>query len=366
MSSFNTVIGVDFFGAGNLGDDLMLAGFLTGSKYLGLAGKLGHLEAICSYDRNSQAIRFPEIKWIDGNDDEVCKAAIKRADAILGIGGTPFQMTVGDWLLKIIEEIIALKRNDCPFAFVNVGAENEAECEKASFQEVLKNVVSISVRDADSMALLARWRGSNPKPELIPGPDLAHISLRDICAEHPPISLRPQELGLVVGHDTLGPDDVETILSWLIQSRRTAAWITCEVRNMAGGEYQLYLKNRHRFDNIIFRYIKPRIRLHRPRYQTCSLAELVQPFSLCQTVLSTRYHGILSAAWSGCRVGGIARSSKVKWLCKQLRIPMIEPPFTREAMSGLLDDAVVVAKSDLEHLRDQALEGIRGSLKPFC
>src|ERR1700733_6488986 len=99
MTSPEFLIGLDFFGAGNLGDDLMLAGFLKGIKDLGLSSKMRRLRALCSLDRVSQRIRFPEIDWVDGKAKGAREDAFKSADAVLGIGGTPFQISIGRWFL---------------------------------------------------------------------------------------------------------------------------------------------------------------------------------------------------------------------------------------------------------------------------
>ena len=352
------LIGLDFLGAGNLGDDVMVSGFLEGIKYLGLGKKLRWLRAICSGDRISQALRFPQIEWIDGRNLIERKAAIQSAAVVLGLGGTPFQMSVGDWLLKNLEEIISSKKECVPFILVNAGSESEAGCEKIRIRQVMAGIKSISARDTDTLSILSEWRTNNTRPQLIQGADLANISLPRMCEDHQPLGNRPYELGMILGCDTLGSADVEAVIKWIACDQRPVAWITCEVRNMAGCEYRIYRRNKHRFGGLLSWLWKPHVHLHRPKYHTCDLNALVAPFGLCKTVLSSRYHGLLSAAWSGCRVGGIARTSKIKWLCKQLNIPMIEPPITREALLTLERNSDIVKRSALNDLREAAIGGI--------
>ena len=67
MSETEFLIGLDFLGAGNLGDDLMVSGFLEGIAQLGLRDKMRCLRALCSYDRSSQRHRFPQIDWRTDN-----------------------------------------------------------------------------------------------------------------------------------------------------------------------------------------------------------------------------------------------------------------------------------------------------------
>lgn len=359
MTTPEYLIGLDFFGAGNIGDDLMLAGFLKGIKDLGLSSKMRRLRALCSLDRVSQSIRFPEIDWVDGKAKGARESAFNSADTVLGIGGTPFQISIGPWLLKNIEEVIIRKKEQAPFIFVNVGGESEANRAKPQFESVLQKITSISARDNDTFGLLDEWRNGRQNPQLLAGADLANISLPGLSENHPPLASRPNELGVILGCDTLSKPDVRTVIDWIVEEKRPVSWITCEVRNMARCEYRVYLKNWFRLGGSFVRR-PPRIRLYRPRYHTCGLADLVEPFSFCKRILSSRYHGILSAAWSGCRVAGIARSSKITWLCQQLEIPMVQPPITREALSEAERNAEVVKRSTLERFRELAIQGIDG------
>jgi len=359
MTSPAFLIGLDFFGAGNIGDDLMLAGFLKGIKELGLGRSMCNLGALCSLDRVSQKTRFPEMYWVNGGVETARAAAFKSADVMLAIGGTPFQISIGPWLLDNIEEAIEKKRKDVPFVFVNAGSESEANRAKPRFESVMGNIASISARDGDTFMLLEGWKKGRAMPMLMTGADLANISLPELTKDYPPLKDRPNDLGLILGSDTLSKPDVRTVIDWLVEERRPVAWITCEVRNMPGCEYRTYLKNWFRLGGSLISK-PPLIRLYRPRYHSCTLGDLVAPFALCKTILSSRYHGILSAAWSGCRVAGIARSSKVKWLCQQLAVPVVEPPITREALCEAEKNAQSVKTSTLKRFRELAIQGING------
>jgi len=360
MAEKSFLICVDFLGAGNLGDDLMVSGFLEGLKALGLNTEKHRVRAICSHDRESQMRRFPGIEWIDGRDAGLYKAAIEGADALLGIGGTIFQMAIGDWLLRDVERAIAARKAGTPFMLVNTGGESEAGSARERCRGIMAQMKRISTRDKFTYELLEGWRNGDKAPELIEGADLANITLPNLCATHRPLAERPREIALILGADTLKPSDVRAAVDWVASKDRCTAWIACEVRNMKGCEYRIYLENWFRFGNIFTRWWKPRIHLMRPKYHSCSMEELVEPFSECRTVLSSRYHGILSAAWSGCRVAGIARSSKVKWLCAQLDIPVLHPPVTPEGLDGLEPQARPANLARLESLRDLAVQGMKG------
>ena len=59
------VIGPNFFGAGNFGDDLMLAGFLEQMP----SGTSIGITAFTPHDIESQRRRFPAVAWFPDEDD---------------------------------------------------------------------------------------------------------------------------------------------------------------------------------------------------------------------------------------------------------------------------------------------------------
>ena len=83
----------DFYGAGNVGDDLMLAGFLRALK--------PDLDLCCAlqWDCASQRRRFPRIDW-----EQLPPGAVSRipdgVSLVLGLGDTPVQIQSGRWMLE--------------------------------------------------------------------------------------------------------------------------------------------------------------------------------------------------------------------------------------------------------------------------
>lgn len=113
-------VGHDFFGAGNFGDDIALAGFLT------VAAEHPNVQiTICTpYDVESQRALFPRVRWLPGGGAER-ESALRGADVWLGLGGTPFQLDSGPWLLDHNDD----ERRRCaalgkPMYLLGIGCEN--------------------------------------------------------------------------------------------------------------------------------------------------------------------------------------------------------------------------------------------------
>ena len=91
-----------------------------------------------------------------------------------------------------------------------------------------------------------------------------------------------------------------------------------------------------------------------PNYLSPHIEDLVSHLAYIETVLATRYHLLLAAAWYGCRVCGIARSSKIAALCADLDIPMLDGPLTERA----LQQGIAAARRvDRERLMDLTARG---------
>src|SRR4051812_39380881 len=106
-------IGHHFFGSGNIGDDLMLAGFLEGVPP-------GVRMTCASQTAAKQRARFPQVEWLP-YDSASRAAAIEACDAWVGVGDTPFQVVVGTWFLDHLAEEVALcRRYGKPMFFIGV------------------------------------------------------------------------------------------------------------------------------------------------------------------------------------------------------------------------------------------------------
>src|SRR5262249_30953143 len=117
------LLGFDFYGAGNVGDDLMLQGFLA-SIPPEQADSL-HFACITPHQVASQRQRFKQIEWFASpqvNREEM----LSQCDYWLGVGDTPFQITCGSWFLdKILNDLRLTQRHGLPMHMIGIGAEEE-------------------------------------------------------------------------------------------------------------------------------------------------------------------------------------------------------------------------------------------------
>jgi polysaccharide pyruvyl transferase WcaK-like protein len=348
----NVLIIFDFWGAGNMGDDLMVDGFLRGLQQLQPAG-LKTVTCLCGYDIASQQRRFPQINWIETKDDAAFQLALDQAKTIIGFGGTPFQLTSGDWLLRHIIRIFSQIKREKNVIFINVGAETEIFPRADEFAAILRRINHCSARDAFSHRILTDL-GVKGASEIHIGGDLANISLPHLVKLVSPE--KKYSLGIVLGFDTLSNEDLDMTKRFLKgrQSKTRTAFITGDSRDGIGFEYHLYKSwTRHWFS-----ILKRKLSLERPDYTVCSMEDLVRPFAQCETIISSRYHGLLTAAWFGCKVAAIGRSSKVVALAAALGVPVVVPPIKPGDLNRLEKTAVWVAPERLEELRKAALAGI--------
>ena len=340
----------NFWGAGNMGDDLMLAGFLQALDHFGVSYK-GRFSSLCSHNVASQTTRFPKINWIDSSTSPNWRLALARTELVVGLGDTPFQLTSGDWSLKHLEEVCKCIPAGAETVFINIGAEQECLSRAADFAAVLHNVGRCSTRDSFSHSVL-RKVSRNSNTQLSVGGDLANISLENISRQ---LSSNGKfKLAVIVGYDTLSTADLSAIKDAIIATSGPVSFITGDCRDGPGFEFELFKS----WTKPFFSPLRRKLQLRRPDYGLCTLLELVQPVAECEVVLSSRLHGLLTAAWLGCRVAALGRSSKVVALAKECNIPCIEPPLDSGRIRDLIKNASVVDRARLKQCREESLDGI--------
>jgi hypothetical protein len=347
------LMGFDYCGAGNIGDDLMIGGFLRALERLGLADRM-ELFSFCYGDPASQRRRFPQVNWIDRREREnwINNPVLRGVDCWAGVADTPMQATGGMWLIdRMFADLPHLPR----FAqklLISVGAETEALPLRARLGRIVEMFERISTRDEMSLGVF-HGLGANPS-RCRAGADLAHLTLQEIAGKAPAPPAREFDLGIIVAGDTLSAPDVDVIGDFILQAPARVAFIANETRLQKNFERGIHARLVERHG----RRMLDAAELIVPDYEQDSVAHLAAPVSRCRVVLSSRYHGALAAAWMGCDLGIIARSSKVLAAATDLQVPFISPPLSLAGLQGLLAQAIPVRPRVLADLAEKAVEGV--------
>lgn len=344
------LLGFDFYGSGNTGDDLMLEGFLDNRG----AADAPDLECvICNEVRAATlAKRFPTVRWTSTPGPPY--------ERWIGVGDTPIQYTSGPWILNRLKQSLS-RNNFAVAAMVGIGVEREAIPMAKDFGPLLRRLKCIGTRDEESADLLISHFGCS-REQVVVGEDLAHIAPSiQAFRGGKPFSNRKYALGLTInGGDGLPGSSVAEFRRWL--SRRdleSSVIVAAEVRPIRYGEVDLY----RRWTQKSLCWWKPRITtagLLVPDYwRATTVGPLIEHFCDIQYVLSSRYHGILTAAWLGCRVAAIARGSKVKALARDLDIPILGPHFRARDLDRVCADAHQVPPRKLDAFADRAIAAVK-------
>lgn len=340
-------IGHHFFGSGNIGDDLMLAGFLASLEAAGATDV--ELTCCSAFDIESQRRRFPQVTWLPYSP-EARAAAVEACDAWVGVGDTPFQIVVGPWFLDhLAAERDLCRKHGKSMYFVGIGV-NEAEAlDDPRAQDVLAGAAHVWARDARSAGLVA---GACDPVKLSIGADLAHVALRDHARRCPP-RIEAGVTGYVLNFEDPRQLDRDALAALLSNpGPDSPRWLVQETRPLPGSELDL------------FKALPPACRdsvlLCAPAYRDArTIDELLRPWSAPQYVLSSRYHGALAAAWLGCRVVAVERSVKLKGLASQAGLVSLPALHDAAAVRQALEAARPVPRALLERLADRAAASCR-------
>ena len=329
-------VGHDFFGAGNFGDDLALAGFLT------VAAQHPDVQiTICTpYDVEGQRALFPQIRWLSGDAAER-ERALRSADLWLGLGGTPFQLDSGPWLLDHNED----ERRRCaafgkPMYLLGIGCENPDAAADPRARKLLESVERVWTRDERSAAALHPFIASH---RLSAGADMAHLAF----GAAPAAPRDPGVVGLLLAFERADQIDLDELgafierrgvgrTRWLVQETRTfphvERWILAALSPAA----------------------RARLNVMDPSYGTASVPDYLRAFGAPETTVSSRYHGVVVAAWHGSKVLVVSRSAKLRGIADDMGLPQIDDVNSHAALEAGLATAAVVPRERLAAMRDRA------------
>jgi polysaccharide pyruvyl transferase len=331
-------VGHDFFGAGNFGDDLSLMGFLAESA------RRPHVQiTICTpHDRASQRRRFPQVRWL-ANDDAVRMDALRSADVWLGLGGTPFQLDSGPWLLDHNER----ERQRCaalgkPMYLLGVGCESPAAAADPRSRALLAAAERVWTRDERSTVALA--------PFVMPGlcstgADVAHLAFDGVAAVPP---REPDVVGLLLAFERREQLDLPELELFL--RRRPPGrtrWLTQEVRALPFLERWILAE--------LTPAARSRLSITAVDYAADSVDDYLRAFGAPDVVITSRYHGALVAARHGSKVVVVTRSAKLRGIADQLELRHIDRVDSHAGLEAAVEMAATASPERLRLVRDRAL-----------
>lgn len=339
----------DFYGAGNIGDDLMLAGFLSGAG--------SEHDFYCSVPRNysHQQYRFPKIRFCSKSQRNDIATDCRYW---IGVGDTPVQIKSGEWFLAKLERDAKLFDSKKSVWFMSgIGVEKEAVTHKDRYSSVLDLVSHIWTRDDDSRNILMNDFGI-AENKVTASSDIANIALRKIFS-NPGIGARKYTLGICYYDET---EDIVSIrelgkFARIVNSEKGRVLMFANDVNPHGGfEKEIYGKMYSGFKRF-FSSRLPEILI--PEYfGDIDIESLTHHFRECEVVMTSRYHALLAAAWAGCKIVSLQRSSKVTALARELNIAEVSRPFTADSLMEAYENAVSVNRERLLAMADRANAGL--------
>ncbi len=293
-------IGHHFYGAGNFGDDLMMGGFIAAVRPY-----LDHLRLTCSIPHNlgSQRFRFPEIEW-HGYDEGMREELVGSCDAWVGSGGSPFQTDLGEWLLQHLEdERLRCERHKVPMYFLGVGTNNQEAITHPIVRKLLRTIQHTWTRDVLTAETLRQLVGNR---SVTRGSDLAHIYL----SEQPMPRPDPGTTSLLLHFENSEQFDPTVIEEFIKGRGGRVSWCFQECRRIDGSE-EMNLRR-------LSEEVRKQLVISRPDYGNQTLVAYLDSMNHPSMVITSRFHGGITAAWMRAKVVLVERNLKISSLSTDL------------------------------------------------
>jgi polysaccharide pyruvyl transferase WcaK-like protein len=343
-------LGFNFYGSGNVGDDLMLDGFLVAWA------NRKPLFCVVAKDRiRTLQYRFPDVVWLP---DGVSHPAY---DLWIGVGDTPFQVLAGLWFLEYLEvELLTRCHAAVAAVFIGVGVEHEAIKFRERYSKIVARLDFITTRDKQSAEFLVRHLGADSDRVAV-GDDLAHIACGRIFQERATDGARAIGTAINYYNETSSWLTSWRLANWLaLRSRwQTVAFVANEARCFHGSEMfwlPLYLSVGR------FRGALNKITVVAPCVYGGDMESVCQPYREIDALLSSRYHCLILGAWAGCRVVAISRSSKISTLADELGVTIVNPATCRKSLDRALASAIPLDMNFLQRKSTRSLEVVTSAI----
>lgn len=330
-------IGHHFYGAGNFGDDLMIAGFLQAAA---AAGVRAHWTCATPFDRAAQRRRFPEIAWLP-YDEATRVEAVRSCDLWLGLGGPAFETDSGSWMAEhLAVETTLCERFRKSMYFLCVGCSNRDALNDTRIRAAIDRAEHIWTRDAWTKRVIDSFA---TEEKTTAGGDLAQLAL----AEHRWCDARPHSLAWLLHFDDRTMLEGHAVSTTVQRSSRCEQhWLVQEIRRLNGSELENY--------DVLPPDIRGQLSLSAPDYGHGSMTQILDAWPVCETVVSSRFHGALAAAWRGAKLVVAMRNDKLRALVETLQCRSLECVDDADELSAAIATAQPVDRRLLEAEREKA------------
>jgi hypothetical protein len=314
-------IGHHFFGAGNCGDDWMMAGFLSALPL----DRAIRLTCCSPYPVAPLRDRFPQVEWL-GYSPEIRHDAVAQCTTWLGLGGSPFQSAVSRWFIDhLVEEARFCAAADKPMYYLGIGGQDPAAYALPEVGRILGQAEHIWTRDGRTAEAIRRTGMSQPVSE---SADLAHLHFRTGIVPR----AKPGRLTAVFNFDYAAvPPQLQVMLQSLDRLQPAErVWAVQEERRLPGAELSLYEQ------------LSEAQKLHWALRQ-----EALPSWPSGEWLLSSRYHAALAGAWAGSKGVVIALNEKLRSAADETGFPLFEMGADPGALADRFAQAQPVAREQL-------------------
>lgn len=346
-------IGHHFFGAGNLGDDLMLGGFLAAiPPHSGI-----ELSCCVPFDRARLENRFPLVKWLP-YDEATRVEAIRTCDVWLGLGGSPFQCSVSRWFIDHLEQERALcRRFDKPMDFLGVGGQDPDAYVLPEIKSLCQQAEHIWTRDAHTANILSGTLGSSKVTE---ASDISHIWL----SIHRPNTAAKGRIVVTVNFDYQNWPPLNSLVTQLSAlPARERLWVAQEQRPLPGAEIALHASlqeaQRAQWKLVEIDPVSSQDNTTGNNLRQRTLIDCTNNWPTGEWLLSSRFHSAIVGAWAGSKILVLETNLKLKDIAKTLdckRISLDEKPAD---IAKKLERATPVSDCQLNALAEKAKDSCK-------